>query len=58
MLGTDVLVAQALGFFGGIVEHPHAFRAERQVGGGGNLLADHGVPLDLLAYRLYRGMGA
>ena len=58
MFGTDVLVAQALGFFGRIGQHPLALVRERQVDTGRNLLANRGVRLDLLADRLHRGVRA
>jgi hypothetical protein len=58
MLGADVLVAQPLGFFRRIGQHPLALVRERQVHGGRDLLADGGVRLNLLADRLHRGVRA
>ena len=49
MLGADVLVIQALGFFGAIGQHALAFVAQRQIHRSGHLLANGGVRLDLLA---------
>ena len=37
VLGADVLVVQALGFFGAVGQHALAFVAERQIHGSGNL---------------------
>ena len=56
VLGADVLVVQPLGFFRAIGQHALAFVAQRQIHGGGNLLADGGVAFDLLADRLHGGM--
>ena len=56
MLGADVLVVQPLGFFGAIGQHALALMAERQIHGGGNLLANRGVSFDLLANRFHRGV--
>ncbi len=52
VLGSDVLVVQALGFLRAIGQHALALMAERQVHGSRDLLADGGVPLDLLADRI------
>ena len=49
VLGADVLVVQALGFFGAIGQHALALVAQRQIHGGGNLFANRGVAFDLLA---------
>ena len=49
VLGADVLVVQALGFFGPISQDALALVAQRQVHGGGNLFANRGVAFDLLA---------
>ena len=54
VLSADVLVVQALGFFGPIGEHALAFVAERQIDRGGNLFPNGGVPFDLLADGLHR----
>ena len=58
MFGADVLVAQPLGFFRGIGQHPLALVRKRQVDAGRNLLADGGVRLNLLPDRLHRGVRA
>ena len=58
MLGADVLVAQPLGFLGAISQHAFALVAEGQIHAGGNLLADGGVPFDLLSDGLYGSVGA
>ena len=58
MFGADVLVAQPLGFFRRIGQHPLALVRKRQVDGGRNLLANRGVRLNLLADRLHRGVRA
>src|SRR5271169_1715887 len=57
MLGSDVLMREALRLFCRISEHPLAFVAQRQVHGSGYLLANRGVSLDLLANGFDRGMG-
>src|SRR5262249_59272858 len=49
VLGTDMLVAETLGLFGAISQYPLALVAERQIDRGGNLVANRGVPFDLLA---------
>ena len=49
MLGADVLVVQALGFFGAIGQHALALVAQRQIHRSRNLFADGGVDFDLLA---------
>ena len=56
MFGANVAVREPLGFFGGIGQHSLALVAEREIHGGGDLLADGGVPLDLLADGFHRGM--
>src|SRR5579864_1829136 len=56
MFGANVAVGKALGFLGGVGEHSLALVAEREIDGGGDLLADGGVTLDLLADRFHRGM--
>ncbi len=58
MLGTDVLVVQALRFFGAIGEHALALMAERQVHGGGHFLSDRGVRFNLFADGLDGRVGA
>ncbi len=58
VLGADVLVVEALGFLGPVGEHPLAFVAERQIDGGGNLFPGRGMPFNLLADRLHRGVRA
>ena len=57
MLGTDVLVIQALGFFGAIGEHALALVAERQIHRSGHLLPNGGVGFNLLANGFNGGMG-
>ena len=49
MLGADVLVVEPLGFLGAVGQHALALVAERQVDRRRNLLANGGVPFDLLA---------
>ena len=58
MLGADVLVAQALGFFRRIGQHALALVRKRQIDGGRDLLANGGVRFDLLADRFHRGVRA
>ena len=58
MLRPDVLVAQPLGLFRRIGQHPLALVGERQVHAGRDLFADGGVRLNLLANRLHRGVRA
>jgi hypothetical protein len=58
MLGADVLVREALGFFGGVGEHALAFVTERKIDRSGDLFADRGVAFDLFTDRLHRGMRA
>ncbi len=57
MLGADVLVIQALGFFGAIGEHTLAFVAEREIHRGGHLLPNGGVRFNLLANGFDGGVG-
>jgi len=54
MLGADVLVREALGFFGGVGEHALAFVTERKIDRSGDLFADRGVAFDLFTDRLHR----
>ncbi len=56
VLGADVLVIQPFGLFRAISQNALAFVAEGQIHGSGNLLADGGVPFDLLADRFHRGV--
>ena len=56
VLGADVLVIQPLGLLGAIRQHALALVAQRQIHRSGNLLADRGVPFDLLADGLHRGV--
>ena len=58
MLGADVLVAEALGLFGGIGKHALALVRKRQVNGGGDFFADGSVRFNLLADRVHRGVRA
>ena len=58
VLGADVLVVQPLGLFGAVGQNALAFVAQRKIHGGGNLFPDGGVPFDLLADRLHRGVRA
>ena len=58
VFGADVLVGEALGLLGGVGEHALALVGEREVDRGGDLLADGGVALDLLADGLDRGVRA
>src|SRR5215472_8781191 len=56
MLGPDVLVRKPLGFLSRVSQHALAFVGKRQVNRGRYLLADGGVPFNLLADRFHRGM--
>ena len=58
MFGADMLMGQALGFFGGVGEDPLAVVGERKVDGGRDLLADGGMVLDLLPDGFDRGVVA
>ncbi len=49
MLRADVLVIQALGFFGAIRQHTLALMAQRKIDRRRNFLPDRGVPFDLLS---------
>src|SRR5439155_27323562 len=49
---------QAFGLFGAIGKNALALMAEGQVDGRGNLLANGGVPFDLLADRFHGGVRA
>ena len=57
MLGANVLVGKAFGLFRGVGEHALAFVAQRQVHGGGNLLANGGVTFDLFSDGFDRSVG-
>ena len=54
VLGADVLVVEPLGLFGAIRQHALALVAQRQIHRSGNLLANGGVPFDLLADGFHR----
>ena len=54
VFGADVLVVQAFGLFRAIGQHALALVAQRQIHRSGNLLADGGVPFDLLADGFHR----
>ncbi len=56
VLGADVLVIQPLGLFRAISQHALALVAQRQIDRSGNLLADRGVPFDLLADGFHGGV--
>ena len=58
VLGADVLVVQPLGFFGAVSQHALALVAQRQIDRSRNLLPDRGVPFDLLADGIDRGVRA
>ena len=58
VFGADVLVAQTLGFFRGVGQDTLAFVGKRKVDGGGDLLANGGVGLNLLANGINRGVRA
>ena len=49
MLRSDVLVVQKFCFLGSVGQHAHALVAQREVHGGGELLANILVVFDLLA---------
>src|SRR5260370_40368673 len=51
-----MLMTEPLGLLRAIREHALALVAERQIHGGGNLLADGGVSFNLFADRFDRGM--
>src|ERR1700686_2990254 len=56
MLGADVAMGEALGFFCGIREHAFALIAQWEINRGRDLLADGRVSFDLLADRFDRGV--
>ena len=56
MLGSNVLVRKALSLLGSVNQNPLALVAQREVDRGRDLLSDRGVPLNLLADGLDRGM--
>jgi len=58
VFGADVLVIEPFGLFGSIGENAFALVAKREIDAGGDLLADGGVRLNLLANRLDGGVGA
>ena len=58
MFGTDVLMAQPLGFFRRIGQHALALVRKRQVDAGRNLLTNGGVRFNLFADRLHRSVRA
>jgi hypothetical protein len=49
MLGPDVVVEQAIRFFGRELQDALGLRAERDLDRGRNLLAEHGAAFDFLA---------
>ena len=49
VLGPDVVVQQAIGFFRGKLQHALGFRAERDLDRRRHLLAEHGAAFDFLA---------
>jgi len=57
MLGTDVLVGQTLGFFGGVREDALALVAQGQVNRRGKLLPDRDVFFNFLTDGFNRGVG-
>src|SRR5580658_6618061 len=54
MLGSNVLVIEALGFLGAIGQHALALMAQRKIDRGRYFFAQRGMRLDLLADRLDR----
>src|SRR2546422_9459845 len=56
MLGADVLMAQALGFFGAIGQDALGVVAQRQIDRSRNLFPDSGMSFDLFANGFNRGM--
>ena len=54
MLGADMLVGQPIGFLRGMVQDPLDLVAERELHGGGDLVAHNRAPFDLLADALDR----
>ncbi len=56
VLGADVVVEHALGFFGGVAEHALALGGERDLDGGRHLLAPRRARLDLPADLVHREM--
>ena len=58
VLGADVVVQQAVGFFGRKLQHALGFRAERDLDRGRDLLAEHRPAFDFLADVLERQVRA
>ena len=58
VLGADVVVEQAVGFFGRKLQHALGFRAERDLDRGRDLLAEHRPAFDFLADVLERQVRA
>ena len=58
VLGADVVVQQAIGFFGGKLQHALGFGAERELDRGRHLLAEDRPAFDFLADVFERQMGA
>ena len=58
MLGSNVLVRQALSFLGSVGQNALALVAQREVDRGRDLLPDRGMSFNLLADRFNRGMRA
>ena len=48
MLGPDIVVEQAIRFFGRKLQHPFRFSAERNLHRRGHLLAEHRTAFDVL----------
>src|SRR5207244_2581923 len=57
VLGADVVVEQAVGFFGRKLQHPFGFGAERNLHGRGDLLPEHRAAFDFLPDILEREVG-
>jgi len=57
MLGTDVVVEQAIGLFRRKLQHPLRFRAERDLDRRRDLLAEYGASFDFLADTFERQVG-
>jgi hypothetical protein len=49
VLGPDVVVQQPIGFFRGKLQYALGFRAEGDLDGGRDLLAEHRTTFDFLA---------
>ena len=58
VLGTDVVVQEAVGLFGGVLQDALGLRAEGDLDRGRDFLAEHGPPFDFLANTFEREVRA